>query len=59
MVRWASIGGIHNKMENVRVDLHPLKKGESIIDLANYKLIVLDDDVIQALINKFKSAQIC
>ncbi len=40
-------------MENVRVDLHPLKNGESIIDLANYKLIMLDDDVIQALIDKF------
>jgi hypothetical protein len=44
-------------MENVRVDLHPLKKGESIIDLANYKLIMLDDDVIQALINRFGNAQ--
>jgi hypothetical protein len=46
-------------MENVRVNLHPLKKGESIIELANYKPIVLDDDVMQTLINKFKSAQIC
>jgi hypothetical protein len=44
-------------MENVRVDLHPLKKGESIIDLANYKLIMLDDDVIQTFINRFGNAQ--
>jgi hypothetical protein len=44
-------------MENMRVDLHPLKKGESFIDLANYKLIMLDDDVIQTLIDRFKSAQ--
>ncbi len=44
-------------MENVQVDLHPSKKGESIIDLANYKLMILDDDVIQALINRFRSAQ--
>jgi hypothetical protein len=44
-------------MENVRVDLHPLKNGESIIDLANYKLIMLDDDVIQALINRFSNVQ--
>jgi hypothetical protein len=44
-------------MEIVQVDLHSLKKGESIIDLANYKLIMLDDDEIQALINRFRSAQ--
>ncbi len=46
-------------MENVEVDLHPLKKGESVIDLVNYKLIMLDDDVIQALIIDLGMLKIC
>jgi cell fate (sporulation/competence/biofilm development) regulator YlbF (YheA/YmcA/DUF963 family) len=37
--------------------LHPLQEGESIANLAYYNLIMLDDDVIQALIDKFKNVQ--
>jgi hypothetical protein len=50
-------GKVHNKMENVWVVLHPLQEGESIANLAYYNLIMLDDDVIQALIDKFKNVQ--
>jgi hypothetical protein len=44
-------------MENVWVALHPLQEGESIANLAYYNLIMLDDDVIQALIDIFKNVQ--
>jgi len=50
-------GKVHNKMENVWVALHPLQEGESIANLAYYNLIMLDDDVIQALIDRFKNVQ--
>jgi hypothetical protein len=50
-------GKVHNKMENVWVALHPLQEGESIANLAYYNLIMLDDDVIQALIDIFKNVQ--
>lgn len=40
---------VHNKMEIVWVDkLHPLQKGESIINLADYNLIRSNEDIILA-----------
>jgi hypothetical protein len=33
-------------MENVWVALHPLQEGESIINMVDYNLVMLDDDVI-------------
>lgn len=37
--------------------MHPLKEGESIPDLVDYKLIMSNDDVIHALIDGFQNAQ--
>ncbi len=39
------------------VALHPLQEGESIDNLVYYNLIMSDDDVIQALIDRFRSVQ--
>jgi hypothetical protein len=44
-------------MENVWTTLHPLQEGESIVNLAYYNPIMSNDDVIQALINRFKDVQ--
>ncbi len=42
-------GQVHNKMEIVQVDkLHPLQKGESIVNLADYSLIRSNENIILA-----------
>ncbi len=43
-------GRMHNKMENVWVTLHLLQEGEFITNLVDYNVIMLNDDVIHALI---------
>jgi hypothetical protein len=50
-------GKVHNKMENVWVALHTLLEGESIANLAYNNLVLLDDDVIQTLIDRFRNVQ--
>jgi len=44
-------------MENVWFDLHPLQEHEFVVKLSNYNLVMLDENVIMALIKGFKVVQ--
>jgi hypothetical protein len=44
-------------MEKVRFGLHPLQEHEFVVNLANYNLIMLDENIIMALIKGFKVVQ--
>jgi hypothetical protein len=44
-------------MVNVWFDLHPLQEHEFVVNLANYNLVMLDENVITALIKGFKADQ--
>jgi hypothetical protein len=51
-------GRIHNKVENIWFVLHPLVQGQTPSNLNDYSLVATDDDIIIALKEGFKEAQV-
>ena len=48
---------VHNKMENIWAQLHPLEEGQAPCDLGNYSLISSNTKVVEALKEGFQLAQ--
>ena len=50
-------GRVHNKVENIWSNLHPLREHEAVPNLSDYSLVSIDLDVICALKEGLKEAQ--